>query len=124
MKRFFGVLLVLGGLLCGLAIAQSDDASTTTKIVPILYMLLGDDSKIATEPLGQCNDGIDNDGDGLVDWQYDLGCSNASDTTEAALSRELEGGWTTFNLSADSRVVYVSSSDGDDNNDGPRLSTS
>ena len=29
----------------------------------------------------ECNDGVDNDGDGLIDWQYDLGCHGASDTT-------------------------------------------
>jgi len=66
----------------------------------------------------QCDDGIDNDGDGLVDWQYDLGCSDAGDTTEVALARSDENGYTTFDLSADSRVVYVSSSEGDDSNDG------
>src|ERR1044071_5085073 len=27
----------------------------------------------------QCNDGIDNDGDGLVDFQYDVGCYGAAD---------------------------------------------
>ena len=37
----------------------------------------------------QCNDGIDNDGDGLVDWQYDLGCYNASDTTEGGVAAGL-----------------------------------
>ena len=44
----------------------------------------------------QCDDGIDNDGDGLVDWEYDLGCYSASDTTEGALTREQENGWTTI----------------------------
>ncbi len=67
---------------------------------------------------GQCNDGIDNDGDGLVDWQYDLGCYNASDPTEAALSRDEDAGFTTFDPSGDSHLVYVSSSEGDDSHDG------
>jgi hypothetical protein len=66
----------------------------------------------------ECNDGIDNDGDGLVDWQFDVGCYAASDATEASGSRAAEAGWTTFDLSPDSAVVYVSSSDGDDGNDG------
>ena len=68
--------------------------------------------------LTECNDGTDNDGDGLVDWQYDMGCYGAQDTTEVSLSRSEEDGWTTFDLSSDSRVVYVSSSDGDDSADG------
>ena len=67
---------------------------------------------------GECNDGIDNDGDGLVDWQFDVGCYAADDPTEASLPRAEENGWTTFDLSADSLVIYVSSSDGDDANDG------
>ncbi|MCI0551308.1 MAG: hypothetical protein L0287_10155, partial [Anaerolineae bacterium] len=31
----------------------------------------------------ECNDGIDNDGDGLIDFPADCGCTDASDTTEA-----------------------------------------
>jgi hypothetical protein len=61
---------------------------------------------------------MDNDGDGLVDWQLDVGCWSQLDTTESSGSREEESGWTTFDLSDDSRLVYVSSSDGDDSNDG------
>jgi hypothetical protein len=66
----------------------------------------------------ECDDGIDNDGDGLVDWQYDLGCHSAQDTSEAALPRAQENGWTTFDPGVDTRIVYVSSSGGDDVNDG------
>jgi|GEM_PF-1426065 len=66
----------------------------------------------------ECNDGLDNDGDGLVDWQYDVGCYSSADVTEASGARSDEGGWTTFDLSSDSRIVYVSSSEGDDANDG------
>ncbi len=73
--------------------------------------------------VSECNDGIDNDGDGLSDWQLDVGCWGAEDLTETAGTREQENGWTTFDLSADSLVVYVSSSDGDDANDGLTPST-
>lgn len=66
----------------------------------------------------ECNDGIDNDADGLIDWQYDLGCHGATDTTERALSRSEENGWTTFDVGTSSRIVYVSSSSGNDANDG------
>jgi hypothetical protein len=66
----------------------------------------------------ECNDGIDNDGDGLIDWQFDLGCANADDATEASGPRDQEGGFTTFDVGADSKLVYVSSSTGDDANDG------
>lgn len=35
------------------------------------------------EPQPQCNDGIDNDGDGRVDYPDDPGCSGLADTTES-----------------------------------------
>ena len=49
-----------------------------------------------TDPGGpaQCDDGIDNDQDGLTDWQLDLGCFGAEDRTEGGLSGELDNGWT------------------------------
>ncbi|MBU1036912.1 hypothetical protein KKF32_02665, partial [Patescibacteria group bacterium] len=34
------------------------------------------------EPLYQCADGLDNDGDGLIDYPNDPGCSSASDNDE------------------------------------------
>jgi endonuclease YncB( thermonuclease family) len=33
-------------------------------------------------PPPHCNDGVDNDGDGLTDYPYDTGCSSTSDTSE------------------------------------------
>ena len=66
----------------------------------------------------ECNDGIDNDGDGLTDWQYDTGCWGSEDGSETAGTRLEENGWTTFDPSSDSKIIYVSSSDGDDANDG------
>lgn len=65
----------------------------------------------------ECSDGIDNDGDGLVDWQYDLGCANGADADEAAGPREQEAGFTTYDVGADSLVIHVSST-GNDANDG------
>ncbi|MBN2573689.1 MAG: hypothetical protein JXP73_03925, partial [Deltaproteobacteria bacterium] len=64
-------------------------------------------------PSTECTDGIDNDGDGLVDWQRDLGCYGPADTSEAALARSQEAGFSTFDIGADSVVVYVGA-DGDD----------
>ncbi len=69
-------------------------------------------------PITECNDGEDNDGDGLVDWQMDPGCWGAGDVTEASGTRAEESGWTTFDPSPDSTIIYVSSSDGDDLDDG------
>lgn len=66
---------------------------------------------------GECNDGIDNDGDGLVDWQFDVGCWGPGDGNEGAGTRDQEAGWTTYDLSPESRVIYVSN-EGDDDNDG------
>ncbi len=65
-----------------------------------------------------CNDGLDNDGDGLIDWQRDLGCANAEDDDETAAPRAQEGGFTTYDLGSNSHVVYVSSSLGNDANTG------
>ncbi len=58
-------------------------------------------------PITECNDGIDNDGDGWIDWQYDLGCHGERDNDEVAQPRAQEDGWTTFDKSPGSRVVYV-----------------
>ncbi len=62
----------------------------------------------------ECDDGIDNDGDGLVDWQYDLGCTGPGDRTEGGLNNELDDGWTVFEAATDTNIYYVSSSAGDD----------
>ncbi len=67
-------------------------------------------SPIVTE----CNDGIDNDGDGLIDSSYDLGCWSEKDDKEIAEPREEESGWTTFDKSSDTMIIYVSSSIGND----------
>lgn len=67
---------------------------------------------------GSCNDGIDNDGDGLVDWQYDLGCTDAQDGTEGGLTNALDNGWSVFEPTEDTTIFYVSSSEGDDSYSG------
>ncbi|MBW2704299.1 MAG: hypothetical protein JRF33_26060 [Deltaproteobacteria bacterium] len=68
---------------------------------------------------GQCNDGVDNDQDGLTDWQMDMGCYSASDDSEGSPNtQDRQDGWTVFEASPDSRLVYVSSSIGDDGRDG------
>ncbi|MEZ4451938.1 MAG: right-handed parallel beta-helix repeat-containing protein [Nannocystaceae bacterium] len=65
----------------------------------------------------ECDDGIDNDGDGYADWQRDFGCYGPADQTEAALPRDQEDGFTTYELPDESVVIYVSN-DGDDAADG------
>ncbi|MEZ4382257.1 MAG: right-handed parallel beta-helix repeat-containing protein [Nannocystaceae bacterium] len=80
----------------------------------------GEDSESSTTgPVGpgECGDGIDNDGDGLVDWQEDFGCYGPADQTEGALPRAQEDGFTTYDFPPDSVVVYVSN-EGDDAADG------
>lgn len=59
-------------------------------------------------PPTECSDGIDNDGDGLVDWQRDLGCHGPADTSEAALARGQEDGSSTLDVGSASLVVFVS----------------
>ncbi|MEK6918926.1 MAG: LamG-like jellyroll fold domain-containing protein, partial [Nanoarchaeota archaeon] len=66
----------------------------------------------------ECNDGVDNDGDGLLDWGLDLGCWSSEDDKEIAEPREQEDGWTTFDKSQDTIITYVSASLGNDNYDG------
>jgi len=67
--------------------------------------------------ISECNDGIDNDGDGFVDYVYDQGCYGPGDADETAGTREEEDGWTTYDLPEGVPVYYVSA-DGDDNNSG------
>ena len=71
----------------------------------------------------ECSDGVDNDGDGLVDWQYDLGCHGPGDPDESAQSRPEENGWTTYDPAPDTVIIYVSSAIGEDANDGRTPST-
>ncbi|MEK6953048.1 MAG: hypothetical protein AABX29_08595, partial [Nanoarchaeota archaeon] len=66
----------------------------------------------------ECSDGIDNDNDGLIDWQYDLGCYGQTDNTEGGKNAEIENGWTVYERSFDNIVVYVSSSSGNNGWDG------
>jgi hypothetical protein len=67
---------------------------------------------------GACRDGLDNDGDGLIDLD-DLGCTSAEDGTEGGLpSGTIENEWTVFEPAADTRMVYVSRSVGNDSYDG------
>ena len=101
------LFFVMTGVIASLFVHQND--------INIQGIILGDFKMAAVT---ECNDGIDNDGDGLVDWQFDLGCSGSNDTTERALSRVEEDGWTTFNKSANTQIVYVSNSDGNDSYTG------
>lgn len=73
-----------------------------------------DTGDASSPPISQCNDGIDNDGDGLVDWELDLGCWGPGDGTEGGLNNQLDNGWTVFEPSSDTRIIYVSDSSGDD----------
>jgi hypothetical protein len=67
----------------------------------------------------QCNDNSDNDGDGLTDWQYDLGCYGPLDNSEGnTVSGNRDSGWTVFEPSSDTQIIYVSSSQGSDSNNG------
>jgi hypothetical protein len=42
-----------------------------------------------TPPTAQCSDGIDNDGDGLIDFPYDPGCADANDDDEIDVPSEV-----------------------------------
>lgn len=90
---------------------QCDDGNTRSRD--------GCSKECLVEALTECNDGVDNDGDGNVDWFTDLGCINSSDQTEGGpLGASREDGWTVFEDSSDTLTVYVSSSEGNDSFDG------
>ncbi|MBI2839096.1 MAG: hypothetical protein HYX75_12320 [Acidobacteria bacterium] len=91
--------------------------------VPAVLCLIAAVFTICTLPptlsAGQCSDGIDNDGDGLIDWQYDQGCTGADDGTEGGIaSGQIDNGWTVYEPDTDTRIIYVSSTDGNDAYDG------
>jgi cysteine-rich repeat protein len=61
-----------------------------------------------------CNDGLDNDGDGLTDFVGgDLGCWGPTDDDEEADVRENENGWTTFDKGPDTKIIYLAGSGSD-----------
>jgi len=114
----FAVISLLVLTFINSSLAQSDsELENSKKIIPVIDYVLSDDSSVVLGS-NECNDGIDNDGDGLIDWQLDVGCWGPEDASEGAGTRGQENGWTTFDPSGDSRIVYVSSSDGNDTNDG------
>ena len=61
---------------------------------------------------GECDNNNDDDGDGLVDWQYDLGCYGPDDPTEGGKNVELDNGWTVFEPASDTQITFISSSVG------------
>jgi hypothetical protein len=73
-------------------------------------------------PDQECSDGIDNDGDGLIDMEDNsaanggiaLGCQGPN-WSETATSHD---GYTMFNPSSDTRILYVSNTYGNDSFDG------
>ena len=66
-----------------------------------------------------CSDGIDNDNDGLVDWHEDLGCTSQTDGSEGGVpTHEIENGWSVIEPAPDTIIYFVSSSEGNDENNG------
>lgn len=65
----------------------------------------------------ECNDGKDNDGDGLADYALDPGCYGPGDHTESAGTRAEEDGFTTWEFGDESVLIYVSN-EGDDGFNG------
>lgn len=67
---------------------------------------------------GECSDGVDNDGDGQVDFADHGGSAGAALGCFGPNAQETatDYGFTLFTPSSDTRIVYVSSSDGHDSN--------
>ncbi len=88
---------------------------------PILFsvvFLLLHSFQLALAQTPACSDDLDNDGDGLIDWQLDLGCTGPDDDTEGGINNDLDSGWSVFEPAADTRIIYVSSSMGSDDYSG------
>ncbi len=91
---------------------------TSSVLILAALFVCSADEKSNSSPITECNDGIDNDGDGRIDWMYDTGCAHQLDNDEKASTRDREDGFTTFEPDKDSILIYVSSSEGKDENDG------
>ncbi len=77
----------------------------------------GESSKKIIVDKTECNDGLDNDGDGYIDYAFDLGCYGPSDISEHSSDRSTENGWTTFDKPPSTLIYYIST-DGNDENTG------
>lgn len=86
-------------------------------VFSITFSFANEFENIESLQLTECNDGIDNDGDGYADYAFDMGCYGPSDPSETATNKGAENGWTTFDISTDTSIYYISS-DGNDNNSG------
>src|SRR5205823_884204 len=79
---FSGVGLAAVLAYCG-AMTSSRFAKPFALLAMCTLMLVGCSSKNNNGPKQpQCSDGKDNDGDGLVDFPEDPGCTSATDDTE------------------------------------------
>jgi hypothetical protein len=59
----------------------------TLALVALVLAVLAAGSTAAGRTAPQCSDGRDNDGDGLVDWRVDPGCTDARDDSEGTRLR-------------------------------------
>lgn len=100
---------------------RASGMNTLVKLMMVTIMLVlftATFARAQLAPVNECSDGIDNDGDGLADFADTggahgaaLGCfgPNAQETTT-------NYGFTLFTPSADTHIIYVSSSQGNDAN--------
>ena len=64
----------------------------------------------------QCDDGIDNDDDGLTDWGEDLGCTALDDDSEGGLATgAIENSFTVHEPSTTTTVTFVATNGSDGN---------
>ena len=109
------------GVDCG-GVCSMRCSETIPTPVPTIPVPTATPTPTPTAPVlvnSECSDGVDNDDDGMVDFgngdlsMADFGClgPNGQETST-------DYGYTVFTPSSDSRVVYVSSSTGNDDNSG------
>jgi len=73
----------------GVVVSRTNNAAQTTVTFAkadsyeVATIVKGTTGTYTTPPKPQCSDGLDNDGDGKVDYPTDLGCESAADETEA-----------------------------------------
>jgi hypothetical protein len=76
-----------------LEVTESPGVSTGFLYVPVLTVCTNTViSAFGVDPSGECSNGFDDDGDGLVDFPEDIGCSNAEDPLEKEIGLPCDDG--------------------------------
>ena len=122
------MLSLTKGVIAGMAFfvmvpAQSQTDDSAAEIPALVTYLLESDTDTPPDPdpdpSGECGDGIDNDGDGLVDWGQDLGCTALNDNSEGGRpTGAIENSFTVHEPAASTTITFVANNGSDTNECG------